>query len=218
MVDARVTSRFELNNTTRHCLIHAVHALSPNGIHTVLPASGSRKIEDFCTELQDVLLTSKSPRRKTVTLPGPTLIQSLDIQKFYSGASSVADFAMLIERRLIVESDGDIDIEALQMMCWRYYEAEKKNEITYPKWLSPTCTFRLWLIFNCVQERGLGIMLPKQTMNEVLKRLLELTGYSWNDSYRYGKLEEVEFPTYVEVITDYFDRLHLETSLTCEVK
>ena len=30
----------------------------------------------------------------------------------------------------------------------RYYSKEKKKALDYPDWLSPTCTYRLFLIFN----------------------------------------------------------------------
>ena len=206
----------ELPCVTRHCLIHAVDVLAPNGIHHVLPRSGSHKIERFSEELSQ-LTRAKQKRKKGISLPDPPLLQSIEIHRFYSGATTIEEFTMLIEQRLLLAFEGNLDQDALQRLCWSYYEADKKSVITFPKWLSPECTYRLWLIFNTVHEHDLVTWIPRKTVNEVLKRLIELCGYTWNDAYKYTKEEEVEFPEYVEAITDYFDQLRLETSLTCEV-
>ena len=201
---------------TRHCLLHAVHVLAPNGIHHVLPKSGSHKIERFCEELSE-LTKAKQKRKKAVSLPEPPLLLSIEIHKFYSGATTIEDFTMLIEQKLLSATEGSIDLDALQRLCWSHYETDKRSVITFPKWLSPECTYRLWLIFNTVHDHYLVTPIPRKTVNEVMKRLIELCGYTWNDSYKYTRQEEVEFPEYVEAITDYFDQLQLETSLTCEV-
>jgi len=44
---------------------------------------------------------------------------------------------------------------ACNLMCvilhhslYRFYSTEKKKALDYPDWLSPTCTYRLFLIFN----------------------------------------------------------------------
>ena len=60
-------------------------------------------------------------------------------------------------------------------------------------------------------------------MNEVVKRLIELCSYTWNDSYNVcseGPEEprEFTFPQFLECITDYFERFSLNTSLTAEVR
>ena len=206
----------ELPCVTRHCLLHAVDVLAPNGIHHVLPKSGSHKIERFCEELAQ-LTKARQRRKKGVSLPDPPLLQSIDIHKFYSGAISIPEFVMLVEQKIQQAMEGDVDLDGLQRLCWQYYETDKRSVITFPKWLSPECTYRLWLIFNTVHDHNLVTSIPRNTVNEVVKRLIELCGYTWNKSYQYTKQEEVDFPEYVEAITDYFDQLHLETSLTCEV-
>ena len=57
------------------------------------------------------------------------------------------------------------------------------------------------------------------TMNEVVRRLIELCCYTWNDTYRVSSEESryFTFPQFLECITDYFDKFNLDTSLTAEV-
>ncbi len=216
--DADLATPTGFASITSHCLLHAVHVLAPNGLHSVLPASGSHKIESFCSELQDLVKLKTKRKTLSAQLVEDTLVPALDIHRFYSGAISVQDFAKLLEDKLVqAVSQTELSEDALRKLCWGYYQVEKRSEITYPKWLSKTCTFRLFLMFNCVLEPLPTIQLGANTLNEVLRRLLELTGYTWNDTYCYRKARALEFPEYVEAITDCFERLKLETSLTCEV-
>lgn len=207
------SEQLEFSNLTRHCVFHAVSALAPHGIHAILPASGSHKVKMFCRDLSE-LLKSKSTKKSGLD---DILIPPLEVHRFYEGAISVEDFTMLIEKRVLEMSGADLDVESLLRLCWQYYATERKGDITYPKWLSPECTYRLWTIFNCVLDRKLTLQLPQLTVNEVLKRLIELCGYTWNEKYGYNKQEALEFPDYLDTITSYFDELKLETSLTCEV-
>lgn len=117
-------------NVTKHCLLHTVHVLAPNGIHTVLPAGGSHKIESFCNRVTKLIPARHQPKQRTVVLPEPPLIPSIDIHKFYSGATSVEDFTLLLERKLL-DTGEMVDTEALQRLCWDYYQMEKKSEINF---------------------------------------------------------------------------------------
>ena len=207
------SGQLEFSNLTRHCVLHAVYVLAPHGIHAILPASGSHKIKTFCRDLSG-LVKSKSTKKGGLE---DILMPTLEVHRFYEGAISMEDFTMLIEKRILETSGENVDVESLQRLCWQYYATERKGDITYPKWLSPECTYRLWTIFNCVLDRKLTVCLPQLTVNEVLKRLLELCGYTWNEKYGYNKQEALEFPDYLDTITSYFDKLKLETSLTCEV-
>ena len=203
----------ELPGVTRHCLLHAVHVLNPSDTQRVLPKSGLHKIERFCKELSQLTQL----RRKAISLPDPLLLQTIDIHKFEEGAITAGNFTQLVEQQLLKVTNGDIDLDALHRLCWRYYEADKRSTISFPKWLSLECTYRLWLIFNTVHDYDLVTSISQSTVNEVVKRLIEVCGYTWNKAYQYTKQKEVEFSEYIEAITDYFDQLHLETSLTCEV-
>jgi len=58
------------------------------------------------------------------------------------------------------------------------------EEVSIRHWFSPTCTYRMWLVFCCVQEQALSDTLSAVTTNEVIKRLGELCGYKWNETYR----------------------------------
>ena len=191
-------------------------------MHTVLPKSGSHKIDNFCSQLSEVVSVggagSKGKKRsaQSVITEDP-LVTSLEVNQFYEGALSVNDFSLLIETRLIQES-SDFDSDALHRVCWRVYHFEKRAEISFPRWFSDECMYRLWLIFNTVLEPKPETLMPVKSVNEILKRLVELCGYSWNPNYEYSEKELLEFPEYLEAITRYFDKFSLDTSLTCEVR
>lgn len=216
-----------LANVTRHCLEHTLSELAPNGVHSVLPASSSQKVKEFCGRLFELVRsnagagTPGTPVRRrtgtTLSLPATSLLTDLEILKFFEGAVSVLEFVEQIERRLVELLPRDFDPEVLHRACWSYYEPEKKNAVAYPKWLSSTCTYRLWLVFNCVLGLSQRLRIPADTMNEVLRRMVELCGYTWNRTYEFHKQMDVDFVEYVEAITDLFDTLGLDSSLTCEV-
>lgn len=213
-----------LANVTRHCLEHTLSELAPNGVHSVLPTSSSQKVKAFCGDLFDLVRGASSPgtpvRKRAGTalsLPATSLLTELEIHKFFEGAVSVLEFVEQIEKRLVEMLPRNFNPEELHCVCWRYYETEKKNAVAYPKWLSSTCTYRLWLVFNCVLGQSVRLRVSADTMNEVLRRMVELCGYSWSKSYEFHKLMDVNFVQYVEAITDLFDTLGLDSSLTCEV-
>ena len=90
----------------------------------------------------------------------------------------------LIEKNLLDISDGELDPDKLHMTCWNVYLMERQQLISIPQWFSPTCMYRLWLVFCCVQETSMGDVLPAATTNDVIRRLVELCGYNWNDADR----------------------------------
>ena len=61
------------------------------------------------------------------------------------------------------------------------------------------------------------MLMPVKSVNEIMKRLVELCGYTWNPMYEYSDKEMLEFPEYLEAITKYFEKFNLNTSLTCQV-
>ena len=219
--------RIGLTNTTKHCILHTVQVLLPqHGLHTVLPKSGSLKIDNFCSQLSEVVSGGagggggKGKRKNTTQLmiPEDPIVNTLEVNQFYEGALSVNDFSLLIENRLVEESNnGEFDVDALHRACWSVYHLEKRAEISFPRWFSDECMYRLWLIFNTVLEPKPDTMMPKKSVNEILKRLVELCGYTWNPNYEYTEKEMLDYPHYLEAITRYFDRFGLDTSLTCEV-
>ena len=198
----------EFSNLTRHAIFHAVSEIAPKSFHAVLPASGSHKIESFCHDLSELF-------RRTI-LENP-LIPSEEVHRFYEQATSVDEFTMLIEKKVLMVTEGEIEEEPIHRICWSYYEAERKSDVTYPKWLSQESTYCLWLIFNCVLDKELTTTLPQVTVNEMLQRMLELCGYTWDEKYGYNKEEPLGFPDFLDVITNHFDELKLEMSLTSEV-
>ena len=213
--------KIELTNTSRHCLLHTIQVLLPQqGMHTVLPRSGSHKIDTFCSQLWDMINGGNKVKRKNTqfVVSEDPLVTSLEVNQFYEGALSVNDFSLLIERKLIVESNnGNFDPEELHRICWNVYHLEKRAEISFPKWFSDECMYRLWVIFNTVLEPKPDMLMPVKSVNEIMKRLVELCGYTWNPMYEYSDREMLEFPEYLEAITKYFEKFSLDTSLTCEV-
>ncbi len=183
------TGHLELTSLTRHILYHTILSLLPNhSMHTVLPKSGSRKVDNFIMDLPQAI-SVKAPRKKislteSIIMNQHQFLPSIEIHKFLEHATSVADFTLVVEKKLLDLSSGELDPDKLHEICWNVYEAEKKSEISIPQWFSSTCTFRLWLVFCCVQEQTLDDRLTAVTANEVIKRLVELCGYTWNESYR----------------------------------
>lgn len=177
----------QLTSLSRHALYHATLCLLPaHSMHMLLPKSGSRKIENFCSELPRAILV-KNRKKATLNAEGGTggqLVPSIEIHRFLERATSVHGFALLLEKQLLDMSGGEINSDKLHEVCWSYYQAERQSDISIPQWFSPTCAYRLWLIFCCVQEQALTDMLSVKTANEVIKRLVELCGYTWNESYR----------------------------------
>ena len=134
---------------------------------------------------------------------------------------SEKDFASAIEKALIEATNAaGIDVLKLHKTCWEYYREAKKGEVSFPKWLTSVCMFRLWLVFNQCLDHGDSVAMATVTMNEILHRIIVLCSYSWNDSY--GVSEETRgagftYPQFLECITDYFEMFKLNTSLTAEV-
>ena len=181
----------------------------------VLPQSGSHNISSFCKELAGLVHTCSDSSAATEELLPPHTIQN-----FYSDVITELEFAKEIEKALVEATDVfGIEVDNLHKICWDYYREAKKGSVSFPKWLSSVCTFRLWLVFNqCLDDSSMCRM-SSATMNEVVRRLIELCCYTWNDTYRVSSEEsrDFTFPQFLECITDYFDKFNLDTSLTAEV-
>lgn len=175
----------QLTSLSRHVLYHATLSLLPqHAMHTVLPKSGSRKVEDFCAELPRAVQVKECAKKSSIADFTDQFVPSIEIHKFLERATSVADFTLILERELLELSRGEVDPDRLHEICWGFYEGERQSDISIPQWFSSTCTYRLWLIYCCVQEQSLGDQLSAVTTNEVIKRLVELCGYTWNEAYR----------------------------------
>ncbi len=213
------TGELQLTSITRHCLLHTIEVIRPHiNLSIVLPQSGSHKIDSFCGELQEAILTKHPKKRSTQSLPEDPLVPSIEIHRLCEGAIGSLDFTLIIEKNFLATSKGNINLDAFHRCCWKYYEMERKSEISYPKWFSRECTYRLWLIYNCVLEPDLNTTLSMKTTNEVLKRIVEYCGYTWNPTYAYATATQMSFPEYLAAITTYFEQFKLEMSLTCEVR
>lgn len=211
----------ELTNTSKHCILHAVQALQPqHGIPSATPTSSSHKIDGFCSQLLKVIRSRSKRKRKPTQLIASEdpLISSLKVNQFYDGTMSVNDFSLLVERRVLEESNnGGFDPSSLHRVCWDVYHLEKRVEISFPQWLSEECIYLLWLIFNTVLEPKSDTLMTVKSVNEIMKRLVELCGYTWNPKYKYSAKEMLEYPEYLEAITRYFEEFRLDSSLICEV-
>ena len=180
--------QLQLTSLSRHIIYHTAAVLLPSeSVQSVLPKSGSIKLENFCCELPQSIIV-KNIRKKTLCL-SPSgalnpLMPSLEIHKFLEHVTSVFEFTLLVEKQLLDLSGGEIDLDKLHTVCWGFYEVEMGQEISIPKWFSKKCTYRLWLTFCCIQEQLLGDMLSAVTANEFIKRLVELCGFTWSQAYR----------------------------------
>lgn len=214
------TGELQFTSITRHCLLHTAEVLRPHiNLSIVLPQSGSHRIDSFCNELQEAIATKHLKKKSSLLqLPDDPLVPSIEIHRFCEGAIGSLDFMLVVEKCFLSLSKGNINLESFHRCCWKYYEMERKSEISYPKWFSRECTYRLWLIYNCVLEPELDTVISQKTTNEVMKRIVEYCGYTWNPMYALGTASEMSFPGYLSTITTYFEQFKLEMSLTCEVR
>ena len=185
----------------------------------LLPQSGSHNIRSFCKELAQLARNSSS--EKLLFTIEEELVQPIAIQNFFSGVTSEHNFTSTIEKALVEATNvAGIDLGKLHRTCWEYYREAKKGEISFPKWLTSACMFRLWLTFNQCLDDGDTCVMATVTMNEILHRIIVLCSYTWNDTY--GVKEAARgagftYPEFLECITDYFEMFKLSTSLTAEV-
>ena len=185
----------------------------------LLPQSGSHNIRSFCKELAQLARNSSS--EKLLFTIEEELVQPIAIQNFFSGVTSEHNFTSTIEKALVEATNvAGIDLGKLHRTCWEYYREAKKGEISFPKWLTSACMFRLWLTFNQCLDDGDTCVMATVTMNEILHRIIVLCSYTWNDSYGVKEVARgagFTYPEFLECITDYFEMFKLSTSLTAEV-
>ena len=84
--------------------------------------------------------------------------------------------------------------------------------------LSPTCTYRLWLVFNVLTGGEGPVLVPKDNFRDLLKRLFELSGLNWmNDPNELTNKDYLSFPDYIQIVTGHFEKHGLRMPLTCEM-
>ena len=69
----------------------------------------------------------------------------------------------------------------------------------------------------CSLLTSLEPVIDDATMNEILQRLCALGGYSWSESFAYADKAALDFPAFLEILTNYFSALSLEVSLVAEM-
>lgn len=208
-----------LGNIPRHCILHAVTV-----IETAIFKESCTVLDDFVQELTN-LVYPKGKHSNSRDLPqlDSQLIPTLEVNQFYESAITTQEFAIKLEKGIndvIKQSVKTIDIEDIQMICWKYYSSEKKKALSFPKWLSPTCTYRLFVIFNQLLGDEMTVHITEQKMNYLLERIVLSCGFQSQAILQVVKNEHksgIAFPEFLEEITNAFEFLKLEMSLTCEM-
>ena len=115
------------------------------------------KVDEFLKEIVQLLTAFSGPKRKSAEQSD--LVSQTDLDRFYSGihtpwflttwiCNAVEGWPQKIGVDPQKEPDKKIDVDKVQRICWKYYLNEKKAVVTKEDWLSPECTYRLFLLYN----------------------------------------------------------------------
>ena len=149
------------------------------------------------------------------------LVQPSILQGFAEGRIPVTQFCVFVEEALRRGSNGQPNIEAINDVCFKFFSAEMKSERV--KWnvesLSPTCVYRLWLVFNVlVGGEGL-VVVHKDKVRDFMKRFFEQISLNWTaDPDELSTIKDcMTFTEYLHILTTQFARHRLRMPLTCEM-
>jgi hypothetical protein len=186
------------------------------------------KVDEFLKEIVQLLTAFSGPKRKSAEQSD--LVSQTDLDRFYSGihtpwflttwiCNAVEGWPQKIGVDPQKEPDKKIDVDKVQRICWKYYLNEKKAVVTKEDWLSPECTYRLFLLYNKLLLRDDTTDLEVGQVNAFLMKMVNISEYSWSPrlEYKAEGSEFVNFPEFVTVVTEYFSDLHLNTDFTCEL-
>jgi hypothetical protein len=186
------------------------------------------KVDEFLKEIVQLLTAFSGPKRKSAEQSD--LVSQTDLDRFYSGihtpwflttwiCNAVEGWPQKIGVDPQKEPDKKIDVDKVQRICWKYYLNEKKAVVTKEDWLSPECTYRLFLLYNKLLLRDDTTDLEVGQVNAFLMKMVNISEYSWSSrlEYKAEGSEFVNFPEFVTVVTEYFSDLHLNTDFTCEL-
>jgi hypothetical protein len=186
------------------------------------------KVDEFLKEIVQLLTAFSGPKRKSAEQSD--LVSQTDLDRFYSGihtpwflttwiCNAVEGWPQKIGVDPQKEPDKKIDVDKVQRICWKYYLNEKKAVVTKEDWLSPECTYRLFLLYNKLLLRDDTTDLEVGQVNAFLMKMVNISEYSWSPrlEYKAEGSEFVNFPEFVTVITEYFGNLSLDTDFTCEL-
>ena len=200
-----------LPNLTRRCVYHVVSVL--HGSYAAdQPEILVGQVTAYCAEILSVC----------GCLSHEGLVQSPDLQGLADGRIQVKQFCVLVEESLLSVSNGHPNVEAIQDVCFTFFSAEMKrttgNNCEIES-LSPTCVYRLWLVFNVLIGGESSVVVGKDNIRDFTKRLFELSGL--NGTADPEELSTIKaywtFPEYIQIITGHFAKQGHPGTLTCEI-
>ena len=147
---------FTKADVTKRCMAHCLTVMQDE----INRIGGSSNMEEFLADVVKLLEAVRGPRAKAPAKVNRTdVVSDIDLQKFYSGAHNAWVTANKIcgvleewPEKIGVDKEKDpekkVDEDQVRRVCWEYYLKEKKGVVTKKEWLSPECTYRLFLIYN----------------------------------------------------------------------
>ena len=127
-------------DVTKRCMAHCLIAIQEE-INRVGEKSN---VEQFLADIVN-LLQAAAKKKQTVTCND--MVSHMDLLKFCSGVHD----AWWMTRKIcgtLEERSENIDEDKVRRICWEYYFKESEVMVTNKEWLSPECTYRLFLIYN----------------------------------------------------------------------
>ena len=224
------TCELSLTNLSRSCILHALDVL----VDDDKPSSLDR-IKKFCKEL--LLLVQRTSTQKAKQRTGSLKQGTLDVEtepaidpevikRFLKRELRAKQFQEVLERELLQHTDGDFDHNAMFSLCWKVYRErqhpEGKAEV-FSKQHPPEeddCMCCLWLVFNAmISPEEKAMVMPVKCLDVIMTRLFELCGHECSsDELISTAYEDLDYPSYLNAITNYCERFSLTSRLTREVR
>lgn len=65
---------------------------------------------------------------------------------------------------------------------------------------------------------GLNLALDSDILNEILMQVVKKAGFTWDESFEFNDPSvTIDFPIFVQVLTECFDALHIDISVVAEI-
>ena len=127
-------------DVTKRCMAHCLFVMQEE----INRVGGNSHVEQFLADIVKLLQAAAKKKQKVTC---NDIVSDMDLQKFYSGAND----AWLMTKKIcgvLEEWPEKIDEDHVRRICWEYYSKKSKVMVTKKEWLSPECTYRLFLIYN----------------------------------------------------------------------
>jgi hypothetical protein len=225
-------------NVTRRCMAQTLSVLQEAMMLKSFDDSIQARIKKFLDDIVKIVyvmmpidIAGLMKMGTTRKMDHSNLVNEIDLLKFYGGDYEPNRLATAICEGLesSLESIGGskgkdpaktMDGTAIRRSCWQYYLMEKKSAVTKEEWLSPECTYRLFLIYNKLLLREDTTDLDVSQVNVFLMKMVSLSEYTWSSHLEYKPPEDskvVDFPEFVTIVTSCFGKLYLRGDFICEL-